>query len=170
MMNPVFSIPENKKMLFSTWVREQCGNPQAGIPCTINSYTNNQVTLQFNAGGQAVVLKPSGPIIEGWQRYEGYFTAPPGATEMTINFVNNSSQPIYFDDIRIHPFNANMKTYVYDPVSLRLLSELDGNNYANFYEYDEEGTMIRSKVETKAGLKTIKESRSARQKNITELQ
>ena len=76
----------------------------------------------------------------------------------------------YFDDIRIHPFNANMKTYVYDPINLRLKAELDANNYASFYEYDEEGTLIRTKVETREGIKTVTESRSAKQKNITDFQ
>jgi hypothetical protein len=60
-----------------------------------------------------------------------------------------------------------MKSYVYDPINLRLTAELDANNYASFYEYDDEGTLIRTKVETKEGIKTIKETRSAKQKNIT---
>jgi hypothetical protein len=63
-----------------------------------------------------------------------------------------------------------MKSYVYDPVSLRLVAELDANNYAAFYEYDEEGTLIRTKAETQKGIKTIKESRSAKQRNITTVQ
>jgi hypothetical protein len=168
MLNPVFTIPANKKMIFSGWVKEACGNPQGGIPCTVPTYANNQVNLVFNDGGsQTVVIKPSGPIIDGWQRYEGHFTPPAGATQMDLRLVNNSGQPIYFDDIRIHPFNANMQSYVYDPVSLRLTAQLDANNYASFYEYDAEGTLIRTKVETKDGIKTIKESRSAKQKNIT---
>jgi hypothetical protein len=167
MLNPTGAIPSNKKMVFSAWVKETCGNPQGGIPCTTSSYTNNEVQIDFGVA-TPTVLKPTGPIIEGWQRYEGYFTAPAGASAMNLKLVNNSSNPIYFDDIRIHPFNSNMKSYVYDPVNLRLTSELDANNYASFYEYDEEGTLIRTKVETKEGVKTVTESRSAKQKNITD--
>ena len=54
-----------------------------------------------------------------------------------------------------------MKSYVYDPVSLRLMAELDENNYAAFYEYDDDGTLIRVKKETEKGIMTIKETRSA---------
>jgi hypothetical protein len=72
-----------------------------------------------------------------------------------------SSANVFFDDIRLHPFNANMKSFVYSPINLRLLAELDENNYATFYEYDDEGTLIRVKKETERGVKTIKESRSA---------
>ena len=153
-------------MVFSAWVRENCGNTAAGVPCTDTTYTKNQVQLTFNQGtANNVTLKPTGPIIEGWQRYEGYFTAPTGATQMTMNLVNSSSSNIYFDDIRIHPFNANMNSYVYDPVNLRLVAELDANNYATFYEYDEEGGLIRTKGETREGVKTINETRSFQQRS-----
>lgn len=163
MLHPSFYIPEEKKMAFSAWVRESNTN--------VASYLNNEVHIKFGTGNpNNVVLKPSGHIIEGWQRYEGYFTAPSGVNSMDLEIVNNSGSPIYFDDIRIHPFNSNMKSYVYDPVNLRLTAQLDANNYASYYEYDEEGTLIRTKVETTQGIKTVTESRSAKQKNITGFQ
>jgi hypothetical protein len=52
-----------------------------------------------------------------------------------------------------------MVTYVYDPVSLRLVAELDERNYAKFYEYDEDGKLIRVKKETEKGIMTIQETR-----------
>ncbi len=164
MSNPTFNIPASKKMLFSAWVRES--NTQ------VSTYANNEVQIDFGAGNSNnITLKPGGSVIEGWQRYEGYFTVPSsGATQMNLKLVNNSGSTIYFDDIRIHPFNANMKSYVYDPVNLRLKAELDANNYASFYEYDEEGTLIRTKVETRQGIKTVTESRSAKQKTIADFQ
>lgn len=168
MTHPVFQLPAGKKMLFSAWVRENCGNPGTGTPCTASTFTNSKVQLLFNDGAATLVeMRPAGPIIEGWQRIEGAFTVPAGATQMTMSLVNASADPIWFDDLRIHPFNANMKSYVYNPVNLRLTAELDANNYASFYEYDEEGTLIRTKAETREGIKTITESRSAKQKNIT---
>jgi hypothetical protein len=159
MMNPIFSMPSGKKMVFSAWVRES--NTQ------VLTYNDNEVQIDF--GGSPAILKPTGPIIDGWQRYEGYFT-PSGGGTVNLKLINNSGSPIYFDDIRIHPFNSNLKSYVYDPVNLRLKAELDANNYASFYEYDEEGTLIRTKVETREGIKTVTESRSAKQKNITDFQ
>jgi len=162
MLNPVFTMPSNKRMLFSAWVREQCAN------CAGTGYVSNQVKIE--AGGSPVILTPAGSVIEGWQRYEGEFTTPIGTTTMNVSLVNNSSSMIYFDDIRIHPYNANMKSYVYDPVNLRLTADLDANNYATFYDYDEEGVLVRTRAETREGIKTINETRSARQKTINQIQ
>ncbi len=66
----------------------------------------------------------------------------------------------YYDDIRIHPCKGNMKVYVYDRISLRLMAELDENNYATFYEYDEQGNLVRTKRETERGIMTTQESRA----------
>jgi hypothetical protein len=163
MLNPVFKLHSKTRMFFSAWVKESCGS--SSVPCTLLTYTNIEVTLDFGAG-TSVSLIPVGPIIEGWQKIEGSFDVPEGISSAKVNFINTSEQPVYFDDIRIHPFNANMKTYVYDPINLRLLAEADANNYSSFYEYDDEGTLIRTKAETKEGIKTITETRSAKQKDI----
>ncbi len=165
MLNPTFGIPVGKKMLFSCWVREYCT-----ISCNPNTYENNSVKMTYVGSSQVDLFVPTGPIIEGWQRYESTFTVPAGATSMSMTFFNGTDDPAYFDDIRIHPFNANMKSYVYDPVTLRLVAELDPNNYATFYEFDEDGTLIRTKAETKEGVKTLSESRQAKQKQIYTIQ
>lgn len=175
MLHPSFTIPASstnniRKMVFSAWVREDAAGSST------STYNNNHVAIDFGSGFTAnnVTLTPKGAVIDGWQRYEGYFTVPVGATSMALNFANTfsagSGKNIYFDDIRIHPFNANMKSYVYDPVTQRLVAQLDANNYASFYEYDEEGTLIRTKAETIQGIKTINETRSAKQKTVQDLQ
>lgn len=172
MLNPVFqpSYSYDKKMLLSAWVREQRANPYEK-----GGYTNGKVRLVFRSIYGGVMgsydFPASGPVIEGWQKIEGEFSVPSYSATVEVILLNNSSSiPVYFDDIRIHPLSGNMKSYVYDPVNLRLVAELDANNYATFYEYDEEGGLIRTKAETYEGVKTIKETRSANQKTITNIQ
>ncbi len=164
MLNPSFFVAPGKKMLFSGWVREACAPP-----CTNVSYSDSKVELDFGSAGALVSLKPTGAIIDGWQKVEGEFTVPQTATTMKLRLVNSGTAENYWDDIRIHPFNSDMKSYVYDPVNLRLVAELDANNYATFYEYDEEGGLVRTKVETREGIRTVSETRSAKQKNINEI-
>lgn len=151
----------------SVWVKED-------IPTgNINSFTSGLSVTLYGPSGSTVIsifATPPGnglnPFIDGWQKVEGRVTIPPFATSMDLSVVNNhSSADCYFDDIRFHPVNSGFKSYVYDPVTLRLVAELDDRNYATFYEYDEEGQLIRVKKETEKGIKTIKETRTSVRKN-----
>jgi hypothetical protein len=158
---PPFRPFAGKKMLVGAWVKEEDS-------CTCKTYSNNHILINFSlsgSGNSAVLLSPSGNMIEGWQRYEGVVSIPANAVSMTLTLQASDSSATYFDDIRILPFNAEMKSYVYNPVNLRLMAELDENNYATFYEYDDDGTLIRVKKETQRGIQTIKETRSALLKN-----
>lgn len=150
-----FSPLQKQKVVVSAWVKQE-------VACNNGNYNNAQLVLEFNNtnGPTSFTLKPSGNVIEGWQRIEDTLTIPQGATTMTTYMKSTGTDPVFFDDIRIVPFNGNMKSFVYNPINLRLMAELDENNYATFYEYDDEGTLIRLKKETERGIKTIKETRS----------
>lgn len=160
-LTDTFSLIQSKKMLISAWVKV------GGNDCKCSTYLNNKLRISYTGGSTVSEFTPSGSIIEGWQRYEGIFTIPETATKITIDLMNTgSTASAWFDDLRIHPFNANMKSFVYNPQSLRLMSELDENNYASYYEYDDDGTLSRVKKETLKGIKTITETRSHLQKAI----
>jgi YD repeat-containing protein len=57
-----------------------------------------------------------------------------------------------------------MQTMVYDPVTLRLMAEHDDRNFSTIYEYDDEGTLVRTHKETEKGIYTIRETRSGLRK------
>jgi hypothetical protein len=57
-----------------------------------------------------------------------------------------------------------MKGHVYNPILMKVMAELDENNYTSFYEYDAEGNLVRIKQETVRGIMTIKEYRKGFQK------
>ncbi|QKX05217.1 hypothetical protein HN014_09900 [Aquimarina sp. TRL1] len=131
------------------------------------TYMNALVEIQYKDANETVmeadklVFIPKGPVIDGWQQVSGTFVIPVAAHQMTMSLKNIASDiNVYFDDIRFHPYDSSMKTFVYDPITQRLMSELDENNFATFYEYDAEGGLIRVKKETAKGIFTIQESRS----------
>ena len=103
---------------------------------------------------------PSGNIIDEWQRIQGTFKAPIGTVKVKIALVNKHISDAFFDDVRVFPAEGNMKSFVYDQITQKLMAELDENNYATFYEYDKEGGLIRVKKETEKGIFTIQETRS----------
>lgn len=154
---PSFAPLSGKKVLFSAWVKEM-------QDCSCTSYENNQITLAVtDAAGNSVPVraKPAGAIIDGWQRYEQVIDVPAGSKSFAVVLQATGSTTVFYDDIRIHPYNANMKSFIYDARNLRMMAELDENNYATFFEYDDDATLTRIKKETERGVKTIKETRSA---------
>jgi hypothetical protein len=145
--------PTPGKYVVSAWVMEDVNDP------TITSYSNTFITISFQGVGTVLQpLEPKGAIIDGWQRIEEVIEIPPGATGIDIQ-LEVASGEAYFDDIRFFPYDGSMMSYVYDPISLRLMAELDERNYATLYEYDEEGKLIRVKKETEKGIMTIQENR-----------
>lgn len=99
-------------------------------------------------------------IIEGWQKVEAEFKTSSASASSIAFSVSNATGNSYIDDIRIQPFKSTMKTFVYDPATLWLKAELDNQNYATFYNYDEEGTLTQVKKETVKGIQTLKTTRS----------
>jgi len=134
-----FNPTANKKYVLSAWVREKISAPVA-------SYTHSSIDVLVN-GTMVENAQPSGVIIDGWQKIEKEFEIPENASVLDVKLKNSHTDKVYFDDIRIHPFDGNMKSFVYDPETQRLVAELDENNYATFYEYDQEGGLIRVKKE-----------------------
>ncbi|MFP9118759.1 PKD domain-containing protein [Flavobacterium sp. RNTU_13] len=151
--------PEKGNYFITGWVKEL-------VTYQVTTYANALVKLRFtdsvgNETGTSVQIFPSGDIIDGWQRFAMNFSIPENTSLFSIELVNASpGTPVFFDDIRLHPIDGSMKTFVYDPETFKLAAELDDNNYSTFYEYDKEGSLIRVKKETSQGVKTIQESRS----------
>lgn len=169
--------PVPGKYIVSGWVKEEKST-------IVSSYTNssiNFVSFKTTTGapidpdpinnGVLYEFKGSGTIIDGWQRILGIIEILPPSnneflTSLSIELIcNNPDGDCYFDDIRFYPYNGNMKSFVYDEDTQRLMAELDENNYASFYEYDLEGGLVRVKKETERGVFTIQETRSNNQKN-----
>ncbi len=154
-----FAPEVGNRYWISGWVKEAHSTEQ-------KTYASTALEVEFiGSSTTSINFTTSGSIIEGWQRIVGSFTVPYGTTDLNVNLVNYGTHAAYFDDIRVHPFSANVKSYVYDPVTLLLTAELDDNNYATFYEYDQEGNLTRIKKETSRGIMTIQESRSSNPKN-----
>ena len=155
---------ENSKYVVSAWVK-QTDNQGSGTRKT-TEYGNAKVNIDLTgnvATPMSFSFAPSGDIIDGWQRVFGIFEVPEVNTGdpsfFEIRLVNDASNGdiVYFDDVRVHPFNGNMRSFVYDPDTYRLMATLDENNFATFYIRDQEGQVVKYNVETEKGVVTIQE-------------
>jgi hypothetical protein len=136
-------IGSGKQYLLSMWVYDGVGDKN-----TING-------LSVDINSVAVDMSKPVPVVEGWKQLVVPFTA---GSQFDLHLHGNST---YIDDVRIFPYESNMTTYVYDDRTMRLMAQLDENNFATFYEYDDEGTPIRVKKETERGIMTLKENRQS---------
>jgi hypothetical protein len=155
--SPITNSPLPQKYVLSVWVKEAQLNKNA-------DYTAPGVDVLLSPSTSPIqtLVKKSG-VINGWQKLDYEFVIPANTAPTTVTFKLTNSGPLtaYFDDIRVHPFNASMAAYVYDPLSLRIWAELDERNFATIYEYDNEGILVRVKKETEKGIQTIKETRNS---------
>lgn len=160
-MRNCFSFkPTPGEYVISAWVKEDGAGE-------VLSYSKPYIFIDLEDGSfTEMTLMPTGPIINGWQKIEGTFrfntsSVLPELSRLYIHLKADGEGTVFFDDIRIHPKNATMKSFAYDKSTQRLMAELDENNFATFYEYDKEGGLVRIKKETDRGIYTIKESRSS---------
>ena len=148
-----FNPMRDRQYIVSFWVRDRQATKTAAVKVMING-------VERPATYKATV--------EGWKLMECTFNAA-DHTSSDMDPVNvelsSTGSNVLIDDLRIFPQQGQAATYVYDDRTLKLMAELDANNFATLYEYDDEGTLIRQKKETERGIITIKENRSALRKN-----
>ncbi len=141
-----FTPVAGKKYLFSVWVKDNA--PRTATTATL---------IKIN-GVSIINTALKWPVVEGWKRVEIPFVVPVSG-QFSLSIIPSGNT--WIDDIRIAPFDGQVKSYAYDALSQRLMAEMDENNFATFYEYDSEGTLTRVKKETEKGIVTIKETRSS---------
>ncbi len=88
--------------------------------------------------------------------YPSFYIAMDLERVSSTNAVDNAT--LWIDDIKMqYPF-TQMKAFVYDTRTLRLLAEFDDQHFATFYQYNEEGKLVRKMIETERGMQTIQET------------
>jgi PKD repeat protein/Leucine-rich repeat (LRR) protein len=156
----VIRLTPGKEYMINAWA--SINNPvipspvlPEGIKISLTFYDieENELTT-----AEPVEILPQKYMIEEWQLMEGKFIVPENTEYFKITFDRGGTGTVYFDDLRLHPVEGNMNTYVYDNDTYRLQAELDANHYATYYYYDDEGTLYLIKKETEKGVKTLQES------------
>lgn len=64
---------------------------------------------------------------------------------------------VYLDDIRFEPYDCASSCYVFDQMS-RLIASFDDQHFGIYYQYDQEGKLVRKKIETEKGIMTVQEN------------
>lgn len=88
-------------------------------------------------------------------RFENTFIA---GQPLSFIIENTTGSAVYIDDIRVQPIHASMSASVYDIKTFKLLASFDDQHFGVFYQYNDEGQLMRKIIETEKGLKTIQEN------------
>jgi hypothetical protein len=146
----------------SLWAKATSGDPVAGsirIRATGLDANQNLISQDFT------MFSAKTASVNGWFKFEGKMQLSLLSAYTDINLLLTGGG-YYIDDIRMIPDDANMKSFAYDLFTNRLMAELDENNFATFYEYDQEGVLIRVKKETERGVLTVNEHRKSNAKHV----
>jgi YD repeat-containing protein len=155
-----FALKKGEQYSISAWVHEESYKSDS-----TRYFAAPQIIVYFCNGTSCIyntfICDTSSAIIDGWQQINGTFSTPSaGDVQMKIVLKNSGTSSILFDDIRIHPHDASLKSYVYDVTTGNLNAVLDERNFSTQYEYDEEGNLTRIKKETERGVQTLQETKS----------
>ena len=149
-LSPFYLYNSPKKYIASCW--QKVSTNGAAPPAT------SGVEIKWGSlSTEKAQLKAITPVIDGWVLYEAIFDIPGAYGSATISATANT----IIDDFRLLPAESSMKAYVYDPLYRRIVATLDENHMTTFFEYDDQGKLVRVKKETEKGILTIKESRES---------
>lgn len=121
-----------------------------------------QPAMNLSIGTTAPVISLINVATVGeWTMYKGVITSQmlDNLTTVTVRLTGIAGGSIvYIDDFKIQPKESQATCYVYDVATLRLITQFDDQHFGMFYQYNDEGKLIRKLVETEKGLKTIQET------------
>ncbi|MCH2046101.1 MAG: hypothetical protein MK212_18440, partial [Saprospiraceae bacterium] len=167
-----FAPEAGKEYHVSAWVKESKNSMEQNDKVT---YSKTKIEVRFYDASENEISKaefyPRGKMVELWQPIKGNFIIPANTQSIRIYLMDLGTTLVgsFFDDIRIHPADANMQSFVYNQDDYLISAELDRDNYATFYIYDERRQLIKVKKETEEGIKTIQEGRQHTKYNANAL-
>lgn len=109
--------------------------------------------------------------VDGWVLYQAIIGQKEFATDLNASTGNSASDlsvslssessshldGLFIDDVRFQPLNAASTCYVYNPENMRLVVQFDDQHFGTYYQYNQEGQLVRKIVETERGKQTLQE-------------
>lgn len=131
----------NKATINDVWMYVSLSGTYSGSSYS-QTYSSQDTEPLLSSGNWSLIYVDF-PVPSGYQ----------GSVQVNLSTGGVMSDPVtgFFDDFRLHPVDAQIQSFVYDPVTGRLTHVLDKNNIYTRFEYDNEGRISKVYRETKKG-------------------
>lgn len=161
-LNKVIPVQQNNLFVFKTWLREDYVSNNINYVQPGQAHPYFKITFDGASGLSPVNMIKKAQVGE-WSLYEGLMTVASNLSDKSFTpFFSYASAPpghkVWLDDVRLQPLQSQMTSYVYDPVTFRLLTVFDDQHFGVYYQYNSEGKLMRKIIETERGKKTVQES------------
>lgn len=110
----------------------------ATISKSLSPGTSYLLTFWAKAGASITVSTGAPTLLSAHRGWNFFSTSISGKSSISITGSG------YIDEVRIHPKDANIVTYTFDPL-IGITSECDANNTVIFYEYDKLNRLVAVK-------------------------
>jgi hypothetical protein len=126
-------------------------------------FSNQSANLAIVLNGIAYSMQKIASTGE-WSLYGAEITSWPGTVKVgsmilaTINYTFQPGEEVYIDDFKFHPLDAEINCTVYDVKDYKVLTQFDNQHFGLFYQYNNEGQLVRKLIETERGMKTVQET------------
>ena len=138
----------------STEVYSQSGKPLIIKPGTARNFTYSgwiysdgpdaELILMMNKAGETGYFTYINTVQTSdkgkWIYITKTFLVPADVASIRLRVDNNGGGNVWFDDLRIHPSEAEMTTYTYQPL-VGVTSKIDDKGKTIFYDYDDSGRL-----------------------------
>jgi YD repeat-containing protein len=123
-------------------------------------HEDNMDGISATLSGNSLVITEKAKV-DGWILYH-IDLSPQVLSEVPLNTplnisLNRVGGSFYIDDVRFQPLDAQASCFVYDN-SMRLVTQFDDQHFGTYFQYNDEGQLVRKIVETERGKKTIQET------------
>jgi hypothetical protein len=152
---PVTNVLQTEGVLIKAWFRSITQGEGFRDPVVSAAISEPGIPSHYVSGPMRFVAR-SGE----WGLYEILIKVPSGWSNVRpeINASDGPNMYTWIDDVRIQPGDAKVTTYVYDPSNFRLMASFDDQNFGLYYQYNDEGKLVRKLIETERGMRTIQET------------
>jgi hypothetical protein len=119
------SLSAIKKYIYSAWVYS------SGPPVELMLFMKRSTETGYYSYINSIIVNSTNK----WTYVEKEVDVPADVTKLNLRVDNNGVGSVWFDDAKILPSNAQIKTYTHEPL-IGVTSITDNNNQSTYYSYD----------------------------------